>query len=249
MTRDHDYVRGRAAISRIRGRTTSFRPVTTRRSQMSMVRLLVATAIGAMTVAVATLAFSAPSSRESVGVVPDRQGSTRSGIVTRTSPAPTLIPAVSRDFGDWDEVIAAIPWAGHPDWLPDGFERTALQGFGPSTDPASIDSLVASYTGLEGARITVDQFWIAAPAAFDVRLTLPGNLPESVGSGETMVAGATAYWAEAVVILGPDGTESLDTEVVVLTWADGSVGYRLAGRGVGLETLESIGESLVRREP
>lgn len=64
-----------------------------------------------------------------------------------------------------------------------------------------------------------------------------------------MVAGATAYWAEAVVILGADGTESLDTEMVMLTWTDGSVGYRVAGRGVGLETLESIGESLVRRKP
>jgi hypothetical protein len=163
--------------------------------------------------------------------------------VTATDPRAKTDVAPSAPFATWDVAVDAAAWpVRRPGWVPSGFALVALQGFGPSTDPDAIDSLVATYIR-SATPLSIDQFAVADPSEFRIELTLFGNDLDSVTTGRTTVGGQAAFWATGVrtqSVLGPQA----DVDTIVLTWSDGSVGYRITARGLELEDLRRIGDSL-----
>jgi hypothetical protein len=158
------------------------------------------------------------------------------------APAGTLLRVPSTPYRSWDEA-AALTWpVAQPGWLPDGYELAALQGFGASTDPDDIDSVVASYLR-NGVLLSIDQFLISDPDAFRVELTLPGGDLGDVTTGRTTIGDLPAFWADGVVTESPIGL-GLDRSALLLTWSDGQQGYRITGRNVDLDTVRRIAESL-----
>ena len=174
---------------------------------------------------------------------PDRRGV----VVQAPSPSPSMIAAVSHSFTSWEEAQGALPWAAFPGWLPAGYELSAIQGFSAPFGSGDIDSIIATYLGSSGEMLTIDQFYIARPEAFDIALTLPQHLPPEVGSGEVRIGDGTGYWSGAVIVEDPVGETRVDTDAIVLTWAEGTTGYRVTGRGVNLDTLLAIAQSMAQQ--
>lgn len=235
-----DFDRGRRAIAVLQGRRTTLGD-RSHRSQRSA-RLAVAAVVATSAfLAVAIVANGdgdvarAPLTESS----PDRPGV----VVQAQSPAPSMIAAVSHAFTSWEEAENAVAWAVAPEWLPAGYELSALQGFSAPFGSEDIDSIVATYLSSSGM-LTLDQFYIARPEAFDIALTLPQHLPPEVSSGEVRIGDGTGYWSEAVIVEDPVGEARVDTDAIVLTWAEGTTGYRVTGRGVNLDTLLTIAESM-----
>jgi hypothetical protein len=166
--------------------------------------------------------------------------------VRDVDPAPDareLIPALSRPFGSWEAADAAVEWSILvPQWLPDGYELAALQGFGAPTGPDAIDSVVASYLR-NGTLLSIEQFFIHEPDAFRVELTIPGDQLGEVSTGQTAVGDNPAFWAQGVVEF-TSGGPGMDIDTLLLTWSDSNVGYRITSRSDDLEALRRIGESL-----
>lgn len=162
------------------------------------------------------------------------------------SPLPAaaeLIPAPSRPFGSWEAAAEAVDWPILvPQWLPDGYELAALQGFGAPTEPDAIDSVAASYLR-NGTLLSIEQFFIHEPGAFRIELTIPGDALGDVETGQAAVGTNPAFWAQGIVEY-PMGGALLDVETLMLTWSDGQVGYRITSRSDDLETLLRIAESL-----
>jgi hypothetical protein len=156
------------------------------------------------------------------------------------SAGPTGVP--SAPFRTWDDAREAAPWAAAPDWLPTGYLLVALQGFGPSSDPGAIDSLIATYL-TDGMPLSIEQFATDEADAFRIELSVVRTDLDAVTTGRTTVRGHTAIWAtgirsESAVV------PMVDPDMIVLAWTDGQVGYRLSARGLDLEALRRVGASL-----
>ena len=237
----HDFDRGRRAIAVLQGRRTTLGDRSHRFQRSARLAVAAVVASSALLLAVAIVANGdgdvsrAPSTESS----PDRPGV----VVQAHSPSPSIIPAVSHAFTSWEEAENAVPWAVAPERLPAGYELSALQGFAAPFGSGDIDSIVAIYLSSSGM-LTIDQFYIARPEAFDIALTLPQHLPPEVSSGEVRIGDGTGYWSGAVIVEDPVGEARVDRDAIVLTWAEGTNGYRVTGRGVNLETLLTIAESM-----
>ncbi len=94
--------------------------------------------------------------------------------------------------------------------------------------------------------LTVDEFRISRPEAFDIALTLPQSLPPDVGSGRVSVGDASGHWAAATIVEDSVGAARLDRGAIVLTWAEEATGFRLTGHGVDLDVLRMIAESMAQ---
>lgn len=154
-----------------------------------------------------------------------------------------LLLAPSVPFRAWEEAAEAVAWPLlRPQWVPDGYALAALQGFAPPTDPSAIDSVVATYLR-NGMPLTIDQFVIAYPGAFRIELTLPVDDLADVVTGQTSVRDRPAFWADGIIV-DTGGIPTLDVDTLVLTWSDGTTGYRLTSRSADLDELRRIAESL-----
>lgn len=235
-----DFERGRQAIAVLQGRRAVLgdRPHRIHRSARLAITVVVATSglLLAVGLVVKDELSRAPLAERS----PDRPGV----VVQAPSPSPSIIAAVSHSFSSWEEAQSAVPWAAIPGWLPAGYELSAIQGFSAPFGSEDVDSIVATYLGSSGGMLTIDMFYIARPQAFDIALTLPQHLPPEVNSGEVRIGDETGYWSGAVIVEDPVGAARVDTDAIVLTWAEGMTGYRLTGRGVNLDTLLTIAESM-----
>lgn len=133
-----------------------------------------------------------------------------------------------------------------PSWIPAGFWLSALQSFQPSaaSDDEPLDSIMATYTGPDGAYLIVDEFWLVEPKDYDLDRALPVP-PGGVGHGVVQIAGKAARWQAGKMNLDDAGNPvRWDGSVTVLTWLDGQQGYRLEGHGPDLATLIRVGEGL-----
>jgi len=160
--------------------------------------------------------------------------------------APSFLPAKEIPYAAWDEAKARAGFAlKEPAWLPEGYWLSALQSFVPETGSSAgetIDSVVATYTGPEWSYLTVDQFWLAEPAKFELSMTLP-KPPAGAGRGVVQVAAQRALWQAGIATLDAAGSPTgWDPSVVVLTWLEGRTGYRLQTNGVDLAALVRVGD-------
>lgn len=148
----------------------------------------------------------------------------------------------STQFDSWDEAAASTNWAVvRPEWLPEGYELAALQGFAEPHD-GGIGSVLATYLR-NGMLLSVEQFEVLDLDASAVELSLPGAELGAVSAGQTTVGDHEAFWATGVMA-APGGGPGSEVETRVLSWRDGGVGYRITARSVDLEVLERIAESL-----
>lgn len=245
-----DYRRGRVALGYLLGRRPSLRTVSRARHRSWPL----AVAIGAPAVAFALLLAvdGNPFGKPTMTPPPQAKGEDQAtGAVI--GPAviggrPSFLPAKEIRYASWEEAQARVVFAlKEPAWLPEGYWLSALQSFVPQTGSSAdeiVDSVVATYTGPDGSYLSVDQFWLAKPEEFDLRTTL-SKPPAGVGHGVVQVGGQTALWQAGIATLdeafNPTGW---DSSVIVLTWVEGRIGYRLQANGVDLATLVRVGDSL-----
>ena len=151
--------------------------------------------------------------------------------------------APTAPFASWDEASLATAWPVlRPHRLPDGYDLVSLQGFAPGTDPEAIESVFATYLR-HGTPLIIDEFLVDDADALRIELTVWGDELDGVTTGRTTVNGHAAFWAVGPGIQtggGPGG----ETETIVLTWSDGRVGYRIAGKDVDLDDLRRVATSL-----
>lgn len=237
--RRSDYSTGREAIGVLLGRRGSVRRAP--RAAVSTWVVLAASAGVAVIAGIVSATGINETAQRPLGLVETPPAA----IVEDPVATASMVMAVDRHYADWAEAAAALEWARQPGWIPSGMRLEALQGFSPPTEPNAVDSLIATYLAGSGERLELDQFYIARPEAFDIKLTLPGNLPPDIGRGEVVIERVTAWWAEAVGTMEPDGTAGLDRGATVLTWSEGSIGYRLTGYAIDVATLTKVAESLI----
>lgn len=152
-------------------------------------------------------------------------------------------PFRSTQLDSWEEATEAVDWPIlSPEWLPDGYELAALQGFSAEGSPDTTDWVSASYLRV-GILLSVDQFKIADPDDADVVVTLPGYELGEVSAGRTTVKDLPAFWGSGLV----ETVGGSEVEVLELVWNDGKVGYRITARNEDLDTLQRIAESLTDR--
>lgn len=240
MIHRRDFERGREAIAVLQGRRSTLSTRPSRFPRRARLGLAAVVTTSTLLVAVVILAREDPTAAPVADGPPDPPGV----VVQAPSPSPSMIAAVSHAFSSWDQAQNAVPWAVAPTSLPAEYELAAIQGFSAPFAAGEIDSVIATYVGSQGGMLTIDEFYVARPDAFDVALTLPQNLPPEIGSGQVQIGDATGYWTGAVIVENPVGVPRVDQEAIVLTWAEGTTGFRLTGRGMTLETLLTVAESM-----
>lgn len=245
----NDYRRGRAAVGYLSGKRRS-RGTDRRRASR---RWQIALAVGVPAIALAVLVATGASwvGKPATTPLPAAAGQDRAnGVVIGPAVvggAPSFLPAKEIRYASWEEAKTRAGFVlREPGWLPEGYWLSALQSFVPDTGSSAdetIDSVVATFTGPDGSYLTVDQFWLAEPAKFDLNKTLP-NPPTGVGHGVVQVAGRNALWQAGVATLDAAGSPTgWDSSVTVLTWLDGRTGYRLQANAVDLAGLVRIAGS------
>jgi len=152
-------------------------------------------------------------------------------------------------YPEWEAARAAVRFPLKvPGAIPPDFSEPVLQSFvvdGPDAGDAAIPvSVVATYSGPDDAVLSIDQFEIG-DAAFEIGKTLPADPPASISRGTITVNGKAGYWMAGVATSDDSGAGTgWDDRVLVLTWADGNVGYRLQATGLDLVALTAIARSL-----
>lgn len=142
----------------------------------------------------------------------------------------------------WERADSAAGWPLlRPQWLPDGYELAALQGFGSLRDTERIASVSATYLRA-GTALTVEQFLLPEPEGFRIELSIPGEQLYGVSTGQTTVGDQPAFWADGVITTAAGA--GFDVDALVLTWASDGIGYRITSRFDDLDVLRRIAESL-----
>lgn len=154
------------------------------------------------------------------------------------------IPALpAAPFKSWDAASASVSWSiRRPAWTPDGYELAALQGFGTSTRPGGIETVVATYLR-NGTPLSLEQFVLAPSDEFRIELDVPHDDLPDVTTGRTTVGNHAAFWVSGVASRAFGGS-GVPVDTVTLTWRTGDVGYRITAWNVSLDELRRMAASL-----
>jgi hypothetical protein len=164
--------------------------------------------------------------------------------VADSSPERQIIPAIETRYADWDAAQAAVGFILRtPTALPAGYGMSALQGFAV-TEGQSPDDVIATYDGPAGATVVFDQAAITRPDQFTFEKSIP-DPPAGIAHGRLTINEQPAYWMQGISTWSDTG-EPLGwrSDLLVVSWQQDGVLYRLDAGDLSLEQLVGIAESL-----